>query len=92
MFTRSQYMNRQCSHRQYYSQFVGENTKRTVKAAFGDRLEKSTDEHFNDIGLSAWDILPQAYDISLVKKYNYNLTLSDRVCIMKEAARQVLEE
>lgn len=92
MFTRAQYMNRQCSHRQYYSQFVGENTKRVVKVAFGERLKQSTDEHFNDIRLDEWDRLPQAYDVKLVKTYNYNLALSDHVCIMKEAARQILEE
>lgn len=93
MFTRTQYLDRECSHRTYYGQFVTDATKRAVKNYIGvGKLKNSTDEHFNDIPLKTWDSLPSAYNRQAMESCGDYLTLAGRVCIMKEAARQILEE
>lgn len=93
MFTRSQYLNRECSHRQYYSQFVTPLTILYVKSCIHvDVLKASQDEHFNDIQLERWDRIPIAYNRQAMKSCGDYLTPAGHVCIMKEAARQILEE
>lgn len=93
MFTRTQYLDRECSLTAYYSQFVTDATKRVVKSYIGLRkLKNSTDEHFNDIPLQTWDSLPIAYNRQAMESCGDYLTLAGHVCIMKEAARQILEE
>jgi hypothetical protein len=80
------------SFRRYYGQFVTENTRRFVVDEIGSqRLADSTDPHFNDIPLPRWDRLARAmpYNHSvLVAAQGHGPTLSDLVCIAKEAARQ----
>lgn len=56
-FTRQQYMDHECTHRQYFAQFVTPEIKAAVRSYFGaDRLCASTNPHFNDIPLSKWDM------------------------------------
>jgi len=51
-------MNRECTHDQYYSQFVGKAMREYVVQMIGPhRLRLSTDPHLNDIPLSSWDIV-----------------------------------
>lgn len=93
MFTRTQYLDRECSHREYYAQFVTDRSKRIVQSCIGiEKLKNSTDEYFNDIPLKTWDVLPIAYNRQAMESCGDYLTLAGHVCIMKEAARQVLEE
>lgn len=51
-----------CTHRQYYAQFVNEETRERVRRMFGvDTLRRSyaKDEHFNDnlTSMKKWDAL-----------------------------------
>lgn len=85
-FSRTDYMSKQCTHDQYYRQFVTQAVYKlveqhvTVKA-----IVNSTDEHFNDIDLRAWDSL-----FPLINAYLYkNLSMAEAVCIAKAAARQI---
>ena len=92
MFDRKQYMNKECDHHTYYSQFVNPSIKSIIESAIGiKRLINSTDqEYFNDIPLAKWDSLHcyiRMYDQKLKNK-----SLSDCVCIAKAAARILLEE
>lgn len=58
MFTRHQYMTHECTHEQYYSQFVTPDIKAAIRIYFGtDNLVASPDPHFNDIPLKKWDML-----------------------------------
>ena len=85
MKTRKEYLNGVVTHSEYYSQFVTEATKNGVLSAFSvDDLKKAyeEDKHFNTIPLSEWDQL--AYAI------NRKGTLAEKVCIVKEAARQLI--
>ena len=90
-FTRKQYLANECTHSEYYGQFVDERTKNVLLRRVGrDRIVASADEHFNDIELELWDALPalQSHDMSAQGDF---LTLAGKVCIYKEAARQIKE-
>lgn len=97
MYTRKQYMGGACSHRDYYAQFVTEYILRMVRDVIGmDTLKASRDEHFNDIQLHRWDHLSEALKGSLAIANEYGdgkkyYSLGNGVCILKEAARQLLE-
>ena len=93
--TRQQYLNKEATHREYYSQFVTEGVKQRVKSAFKmkDLIEGKT-QHFNNIPLSWWDrlipVLPFEINSKLQKCGDY-ATLAGVVCILKEAAMQIVE-
>ena len=95
MFTRKQYMGKECTHREYYGQFVTPHIVDSVADQIGrDILRYSTDEHLNDIALSRWDNVFLTQDaLRMVTKANESggYSLSDTVCIAKEAARQFIE-
>ena len=81
-------------HRAYYAQFVGPVARGLAKSIIGiEKLLASTDLNFNDIPLARWDSIALAVgSSSLMKEYGDVLTLSGQVCILKEAARQLVEE
>ena len=92
MKTRKQYINKECTHREYYAQFVTEDTKRAVLYVIGkDKLLSSKDEHLNDIGLKTWDSIGVFGVGAKLKECGDYLTLAGAVCINKEAARQIIE-
>lgn len=79
-------------HRRYYAQFVNAATRRTVEMFIGrDTILASTDPHLNDIRLDRWDALrdnlPRALRAADVGQAGWSL--SDTVCVAKEAARQI---
>lgn len=97
MITRKEYMDGIFTHEKYYSQFVDHNIKNLVTRSIGlHRIKSSTDPHFNDIPLHEWDGL-ESYIRSIcgkaINKANFDggVSLSDCVCIAKQAARIVKE-
>lgn len=95
MFTRAQYMNRECSHQEYYGQFVTLNVLRLVENHIGrDRILTSSDPHFNDIPLYQWDKLCSpilsmvGHRIRAVNNQSF-VWLADAVCIAKAAAEMI---
>lgn len=92
-FTRQQYLNHECSHRQFYAQIVTDEVKATVLQRIGlSKLMASTDENLNDVSLRLWDALPATRAMSEATKATGDyLTLAGKVCIFKEAARQIIE-
>ena len=95
VFKRSDYMSGACTHREYYSQFVTNDIKTQLMARMPmKRWEKSTCEHFNDIPLHWWDrvsIIASRANAKLRECGDYP-THAGRVCILKEAARQIREK
>lgn len=104
MITRSQYMDESHqeyirtkkgdnAHRRYYAQFVTGEVKQVVLKYIGkDRLLNSTDPHFNDIGLWNWDRIMLPFGtVGKLKECGDYLTPAVKVCILKEAARQIVE-
>jgi hypothetical protein len=92
-YTRKQYLAGECSHREYYSQFVAEEVKNRVHTYIGvSRLLASTDKHLNDIPLNLWDRLGAVGSKARWDAAGDYPTAAGRVCIYKEAARQIVEE
>jgi hypothetical protein len=103
-YTRKDMMVGTVSHADYYAQFVTAEAKLLIRRHIGvQRLAESTDpEYFNDIPLPKWDrlgyMMPERL-ISLSNMSTQNLetavpsvSLGDRVCIAKQAARMVLAD
>lgn len=94
--TRAQRLNNECTHREYYAQFVTESIIEQVKARIGEkRILQSSDESFNDIPLASWDAFEYSFrDMGMphkMKECGDSFSLSGVVCIAKEAARQIKE-
>lgn len=97
--TREEYMqqsrdNGQAAHREYYGQFVNENTiSQVVRCIGADRIKNSTNPHFNDIELKKWDDLTRFLIIAKPFKAVGDIaTLTGLVCVAKEAAMQFKEQ
>ncbi len=93
MFTRKQYLNKECSHREYYAQFVDAYVIDRVQFIIGkDKILNSADEAFNDIPLAYWDSIRLYHHVSsAVKRAGDTMSLAGQVCIAKEAAKQIRE-
>ena len=97
MKTRKQYMNKECTHDEYYSQFVNSNVIDAVNLCIGnDKILSSKCEHFNDIPLKNWDDMNLTIRALCGRSIaNANgtggISLSDTVCVAKAAARQIKE-
>lgn len=97
MHTRKAYLNGECTHREYYAQFVDDSIISEILRRIGkDAILASTDKHFNDIPLERWDTLVH-YAIThaaseALRDAGDCLTLAGGVCILKEAARQIKEQ
>lgn len=96
-FTRAQYLNKECSHEQYYNQFVNDTIKQTVLNMFTKekiREEYNKDSNLNTLPLSKWDKIAQnLFNVSpKLKEAGDYLTLAGGVCIAKSAARQIIKE
>ena len=88
------YVLGRCSHREYYAQFVNESVKNAVLRFIGKELiMNSKDEHFNDIPLKKWDdISTQDFDLAITfTKVGDGFSLAGKVCVLKEAAKQIKE-
>ena len=100
MFTRAQYMAGECTHAEYYAQFVNGYIKQHVKARFGKNqliAAYERDTFFNTIPIQRWDSFVRATDhifngVVSITEYGDYWTLSTMVCTAKEAARQIVEE
>lgn len=86
-------MNKECTHQEYYSQYVTAGTELAVKRLIGvERIKESTDDNFNNIPLREWDNLKETIVYHCPGGIFKHLTgepfytLSDTVCIAKAAA------
>lgn len=99
MIKRSEYVNGRVNHQAYYGQFVTPAVIDLVRTYIGeDKIKKSTDPHFNDIPLRHWDAMSGqiGYLVGhLLGEANGSTrgaySLSDTVCVAKEAARMIKE-
>lgn len=106
MFTRKQYLNKECTHSEYYAQFVTEGMRKMVIQRITlERLQRSTRESFNDIPMLNWDAMKdmtfRMLDQKKWREIQYpeytdprsiGWSYCDNVCLLKEAARQLVEE
>lgn len=96
MFTRNDYMSGKCSHREYYAQYVDEDVRSSVMMVMGiDKLIHAyrQNDDFYSIPLPHWDALGWAFRFHTIMKSRGDYpTLAGKVCILKEAARQIVEK
>ena len=101
MITRKQYMNKEFTFREYYGQFVTPAIVASVASYIGkDKLLASKDLHLNDIPMRLWDNAPwfgmsravaEANKSTHADKSILAVSNCDKVCVLKEAARQFIE-
>ena len=103
-YSNKDYMAKKVSHREYYGQFVTDTVKMFVEAQIGTAaIIASKDEYFNDIPLRKWDdaahAAPPAFFKDLAdsnRPTNANgvasISLAEKVCLLKEAARQLADK
>src|SRR5690349_20176874 len=96
-FTREQYLAGLVSHERYYGQFIDSLLRAAVASAFGtDRLIAAykEDANFNSIPLYKWDswysIMNNSIFWAELRAVGEQFSLSTVVCVIKEAARQVV--
>ena len=92
MYKRVDYLKKKCTHREYYAQFVTEETKRNVRRDIGLKKLMRVREDLNKIPLDFWDLMFARHNVSAMLEAGDYLTKAGAVCILKEAARQVIEE
>lgn len=104
MFSRADYLEKLCTHDQYYRQFVTPDVRTLVLQRIGlTRLLEATDQrYFNDIPLHIWDALagatrksPAGHAVgnsSAMRRAGDYPTLAGSVCILKQAARDLVAE
>jgi hypothetical protein len=95
-WTRRQYLDHEVSHDEYYGQFVTPQVEALLHSK-RDRIARSTDPHFNDISLRWWDQISDSLPGETCRAIcaaneSGGLSLSDRVCVLKAAARKIREE
>jgi hypothetical protein len=94
MKTRQDYLNGNCTHSEYYAQFVRESMKNAIGRNIGvERLKQAfkEDQNLNTIPLAIWDNMSHSISFPDMKDYGEFRTLAGSVCILKEAARQLCE-
>jgi hypothetical protein len=98
MFTKKQYMSRECTEDQYYSQFVDKKMTAIIRRSimYKHILLARDKENFTDIALQQWDFATGAILCLLGKepfreKGDY-VTHNGLICIAKAAARKILAE
>ena len=99
MFTRKQYMNKECTHSEYYSQLapIFTATIRSQKTQEEWKALLAEDKNLNNVPLEFWDCLSKGAK-GIIARKNFVIngrktwSLSDGVCAAKEAARQIAME
>ena len=100
MITRKQYINKEATHREYYGQFVDESLIEAVVSRFNlMTLYSDRGESFNNVTrLMQWDqfgmtIATDQKRMDMLGEANGSggWSLSDLVCIGKEAAQQACD-
>jgi len=99
MFTRKQYITKECSADEYWNQFSEPlvNYIKTFRPRLIAGIKKSKDKHFNDIPLYNWDSMANAFPDSVARKIaeaneSGGLSLSDKVVSLKYAAEIIRSE
>ena len=93
MYTRADYMDKRCTHSEYYGEIVADAGIDFTNAPIMDRVREalaSGDEHLNTIPLRTWDIMGAGllWIAPHFKARKDTMSLAGLVCVAKEAARR----
>ena len=91
MITRSDYLDGNVTHREYYGDIVANLPQLMLPGAEAIKKALRKDENLNTIPLTVWDDLGQQQKAvigrEVCKRTNGGCSLSDLVCVLKEASR-----
>ena len=88
------YLDGNATHQEYYAQFVTPDMLNLVERTFGKKaLQDAFDKgaHLNAIPFAKWDALAPYVSADMKPMGDYR-TLAGCVCILKAAARQIINE
>lgn len=98
VYTRKQYIQGDCTHREYYAQFITDEILVLVREGIGMEMilkSKQNEEHFNDIPLRVWDVLGNFIHTEQLRykfaRANDFVSKAGLVCILKQAAFEIAE-
>lgn len=92
--TRESYVKGKITHEEYYSQFVTPEIRQAVADRFNVKRLQEAGEHFNGIPIAQWDNLGLSFHHALrdeFKERGDGLSISGVLCVLKVAARQIVE-
>jgi hypothetical protein len=97
-YTRQQYFTNECTHEQYYGQFITPYIMQVVKEQIGLQNIKNAltaGDNLNSIPLTRWDALATSIKSNTIseafRKAGDYPTLAGYVCLLKAAARQLIK-
>lgn len=98
-FTRSDYIDGKCTHQEYYSQFVTEESKRLVIRFIGSKdflsQKYEADNNLNNIPLHQWDAIALYYKhIGAIDENGTGVKIyyrSNAICVLKTAAMMIVK-
>jgi hypothetical protein len=93
-YTRAQRLNNECTHEEYWDQFVTEAIIRLVKGRFGGRLDTVTLAEWDSLSLITRELIDKdKWRRLMCPKFigtrSYAWSLSDNICILKQAASRI---
>ena len=91
-YTRAQRMNNECTHEEYWDQFVTESIVRLVKGRFDGRI--ATLKEWDALSHITQDLIDKdKWRRLMCPKFigtrSYAWSLSDNICILKQAASRI---
>jgi hypothetical protein len=91
-FTRKDYLSGQCTHEQYYAQFINDAGIALVQRSEAfKKLQKSKSTDLSSVELAVWDRIGTAGEsVNLMKSLGDIWSAAGAVCINKAIARQLL--
>jgi hypothetical protein len=98
MYTRKQYLNKECTHEQYYGEIAkncGINYDYAVDLPEIIKALQNGDKHLNTISLQQWDnkaLTTQARIAHELKNRGDSFSQAGSVCVHKAAARMAAEK
>ena len=93
-YTKKDRLEGRCSHREFFAQFVDQAIIQLVHNLVGTgRVMSSKDEWFRDIHAKKWRSIARFVPATPIFRANGSggVSISDRVCVLKEAASQIRE-
>lgn len=96
MYTRQDYLDHKCTHREYYAQFVNDLQKRMIFEVWSAKeLARAWEDNeaFNthETKVERWDRIACPIDHRIMDEAGEHSAKAMRVCVLKEAAKQIVE-
>lgn len=101
IYNRTDYLNKKCTHHEYYRQLINASTREIVLANFTVdelRIAIQSENGLSSIPLKSWDNIAERFTFKYKNgQVSFHMlgdypTLAGLVCLLKETARVIIEE